>query len=79
MNALYRPGPLEYIPTLLHASMAGEPITYDVPIRSPEGYLRHHRIPGAGDVVVRETRLVLRKARRIVPRGDKRKRKLTWM
>ncbi len=32
MNALYRPGPLEYIPTFIRRKHGLEPVTYDVPV-----------------------------------------------
>lgn len=38
MNALYRPGPLEYIPSFIRRKHGLEPITYDLP--DMEGYLR---------------------------------------
>ena len=31
MNALYRPGPLEYIPSFVARKNGSEPISYDVP------------------------------------------------
>ena len=31
MNALYRPGPLEYIPSYISRKNGSEPITYDIP------------------------------------------------
>jgi DNA polymerase-3 subunit alpha len=31
MNALYRPGPLEYIPTFIKRKHGLEPIVYDLP------------------------------------------------
>jgi DNA polymerase III subunit alpha len=38
MNALYRPGPLEYIPSFIRRKHGQEPITYDLP--DMEGYLK---------------------------------------
>lgn len=38
MNALYRPGPLEYIPNFIRRKHGQEPITYDLP--EMEGYLK---------------------------------------
>ena len=38
MNALYRPGPLEYIPTFIKRKKGEEPITYDIPCM--EEYLK---------------------------------------
>ena len=38
MNALYRPGPLEYIPSFVRRKNGQEPITYDLP--EMEDYLR---------------------------------------
>lgn len=32
MNALYRPGPMEYIPSFIARKHGEEPITYDIPI-----------------------------------------------
>jgi DNA polymerase-3 subunit alpha len=32
MNALYRPGPLEYIPSFINRKHGKEPITYDLPV-----------------------------------------------
>ena len=31
MNALYRPGPLEYIPSFISRKNGSEPIAYDIP------------------------------------------------
>ena len=54
MNALYRPGPMDYIPQFIARKNGEEPITYDIPVHGevPEGHLRHHRLSGAGDVAV---------------------------
>ncbi len=38
MNALYRPGPIAYIPTFIERKHGREPITYDIPIM--ETYLK---------------------------------------
>jgi DNA polymerase-3 subunit alpha len=38
MNALYRPGPLEYIPTYINRKHGREPVTYDLP--EMEEYLK---------------------------------------
>ena len=38
MNALYRPGPLEYIPSFIRRKNGEEPITYDLPVM--EKYLK---------------------------------------
>ncbi|MDR3137688.1 MAG: DNA polymerase III subunit alpha [Tannerellaceae bacterium] len=38
MNALYRPGPMEYIPQFIARKQGREPITYDIPIM--ERYLK---------------------------------------
>ena len=38
MNALYRPGPIEYIPQFIRRKHGEEPITYDIPIM--EKYLK---------------------------------------
>ncbi|MBO4462567.1 MAG: DNA polymerase III subunit alpha [Prevotella sp.] len=32
MNALYRPGPMEYIPSFIRRKHGDEPITYDIPV-----------------------------------------------
>lgn len=38
MNALYRPGPMEYIPQFIKRKQGKEPITYDIPVM--EKYLK---------------------------------------
>ena len=38
MNALYRPGPIEYIPTFIARKLGKEPIEYDIPVM--ETYLK---------------------------------------
>jgi len=38
MNALYRPGPIEYIPTFIARKLGKEPIEYDIPVM--EKYLK---------------------------------------
>ena len=38
MNALYRPGPMDYIPTFINRKLGREPISYDIPIM--EKYLK---------------------------------------
>ena len=38
MNALYRPGPMGYIPQFIRRKHGDEPITYDIPIM--EKYLK---------------------------------------
>ena len=38
MNALYRPGPMQYIPTFINRKLGREPITYDIP--EMEKYLK---------------------------------------
>ncbi|MBP5340670.1 MAG: DNA polymerase III subunit alpha [Prevotella sp.] len=38
MNALYRPGPMEYIPSFIRRKHGEEPITYDIPVM--EQYLK---------------------------------------
>ncbi len=38
MNALYRPGPMDYIPTFINRKLGKEPISYDIPIM--EKYLK---------------------------------------
>ena len=39
MNALYRPGPMDYIPSFIARKNGREPITYDIPCM--ETYLKH--------------------------------------
>jgi len=51
MNALYRPGPLEYIPTFIARKLGREPITYDLP--AMEGYLKDtYGVCLSGDTLV---------------------------
>ena len=38
MNALYRPGPMDYIPQFIRRKLGKEPITYDIPVM--EKYLK---------------------------------------
>ena len=38
MNALYRPGPMDYIPTFINRKLGREPIEYDIPVM--ERYLK---------------------------------------
>ncbi len=38
MNALYRPGPMDYIPSFIARKNGSEPITYDIPVM--ERYLK---------------------------------------
>lgn len=38
MNALYRPGPMDYIPTFINRKLGKEPISYDLPVM--EKYLK---------------------------------------
>ena len=38
MNALYRPGPMDYIPTFINRKLGREPISYDIPVM--EKYLK---------------------------------------
>jgi DNA polymerase III, alpha subunit (EC 2.7.7.7) len=58
MNALYRPGPLAYIPNFIKRKHGDEEITYDLP--EMEEFLAESYgitgIPGAGDVAVPEDR-----------------------
>lgn len=35
MNALYRPGPMEYIPSFIRRKLGEEPIEYDHPMMEP--------------------------------------------
>lgn len=58
MNALYRPGPMDYIPDFIARKHGRSPIEYDDPRDGevPEGYVRHHGLSGAGHAAVAETR-----------------------
>jgi DNA polymerase-3 subunit alpha len=58
MNALYRPGPLEYIPSFINRKHGKEPITYDLPVMEEylKEYLRHYGLSGAGHVAFSEAR-----------------------
>ena len=38
MNALYRPGPMDYIPQFIRRKQGIEPVTYDIPVM--EKYLK---------------------------------------
>ncbi len=51
MNALYRPGPMDYIPRLHRPQerQAGDHLRYPLHGEVSEGYLRHHGLSGAGD------------------------------
>ncbi len=65
MNALYRPGPMAYIPNFIERKHGRESITYDLPEmeylrfagdgRNSERNLRHHRVPGTGNVTGAKT------------------------
>ena len=52
MNALYRPGPMDYIPSFIARKQGKEEIKYDIPVM--ERYLKdtYHRLPGAGHASV---------------------------
>ena len=52
MNALYRPGPMAYIPQYVDRKHGREDVTYDLPEMEEylEGNLWHYSIPGTGDV-----------------------------
>ena len=64
MNALYRPGPMDYIPDFIDRKHGRKPIEYDIPIMEKylkdtnsgfmeiEGYVRYYSVSGAGDVAV---------------------------
>ena len=61
MNALYRPGPMEYIPNFIARKHGQEPrSTYEIADMEEylERHLRHHGLPGAGHVAVAEARRV---------------------
>ena len=51
MVALYRPGPMDNIPTYINRKHGEEPVDYLHPMleADPEGDLRRHHLPGAGD------------------------------
>ena len=56
MNALYRPGPMEYIPAFINRKHGREPIKYDLPAME-EFLVRnlwYNRIPGTGHVAFSE-------------------------
>ena len=57
MNALYRPGPLEYIPSFVRRKNGEEEIKYDLRClrRIPKRNLRNYSISGAGDAFVAKT------------------------
>ena len=67
MNALYRPGPIAYIPNYIDRKHGREPIVYDLP--EMEEYLErnlwHYRLPGTGDVARAENWQALAKAMRM--------------
>ncbi len=54
MNALYRPGPMEYIPQFIARKHGKEPIVYDIPIHGKvsKRYLRNYGISRAGHVAL---------------------------
>jgi DNA polymerase-3 subunit alpha len=54
MNALYRPGPIEYIPNFIKRKHGIEPIAFDLAGygRVPGRNLWYYRVPGAGDASV---------------------------
>jgi len=58
--ALYRPGPMEQIPTYIKAKHGLEPIKYPHPVLSPlpGGNLRRDRLPGAGAFYCQRVRRV---------------------
>ncbi len=64
MNALYRPGPMAYIPNFIERKHGREAIAYDLP--EMEEYLErnlwHYRLPGTGDVACRKNLQALVKA-----------------
>ena len=61
MNALYRPGPMGYIPQFIRRKHGDEPITYDIPIM--EKYLKDtYGITVYQEQVMLLSRLLLRKA-----------------
>jgi DNA polymerase-3 subunit alpha len=57
MNALYRPGPMAYIPQYVDRKHGREAVEYDVPEMEgvPGRDLRNYGIPGTGDVAGAET------------------------
>ncbi len=51
MNALYRPGPMEYIPQFIRRKHGIEKIDYLLPVMEKylNDYIRRYRIPGTGN------------------------------
>ena len=72
MNALYRPGPMEYIPALHRPKARRE----SGDVRSagdggiPAGHIRHYRIPGADDVAFAKAGRFLQGRCRRAAQGD---------
>ena len=54
MNALYRPGPLEYIPSFISRKNGSEPIAYDLPEMEEilKGNIWNYSISRASDVII---------------------------
>ena len=57
MNALYRPGPLEYIPSFVNRKNGKEDITYDIPAygRNFEGNLWNYCLPRTSNATFSKT------------------------
>ncbi|MCK7516939.1 MAG: hypothetical protein MZV64_04035 [Ignavibacteriales bacterium] len=72
MNALYRPGPMEYIPSFINRKHGREKIVYDIPVmeKYPEGYLRDHGLPGAGHAPFAGTGRLHQRAGRLAAQSD---------
>jgi len=54
MNALYRPGPMDYIPDFIDRKHGRKPIEYDIPVMEKylERYVWHYGLSGTGDAFV---------------------------
>ena len=54
MNALYRPGPMDYIPDFIDRKHGRKPIEYDIPVMEKvlEGYVWYYGLSGTGDASV---------------------------
>ena len=54
MNALYRPGPMDYIPQFIDRKHGREPIEYDIPVMEKylKVYIWYYCISGTGDVII---------------------------
>jgi DNA polymerase-3 subunit alpha len=67
LNAMFRPGPMENIPTYCRRKHGQEPVTYPHPYsRACSVDLRRHGLPGAGDAGRPDTRRLLAWRRRLL-------------